>query len=121
MISEELNNILGNALHFARSRKHEYVTVEHVFFSLLTNTFVKETLEEFGADVKLFKNTLIKYFANNMEVVSTLSSDYQPVETLPLSNILSRMVEIVESSSFSSKSNFGKTSSFYILKVNNFK
>jgi ATP-dependent Clp protease ATP-binding subunit ClpA len=99
MISEELNNILGNALHFARSRKHEYVTVEHVFFSLLTNTFVKETLEEFGADVKLFKNTLIKYFANNMEVVSTLSSDYQPVETLPLSNILSRMVEIVESSS----------------------
>jgi ATP-dependent Clp protease ATP-binding subunit ClpA len=98
MINEELNGILNNAVQFARNRKHEYITVEHVFFSLLTNETVKRTLEECGADIKLFKNTLVKYFANNMEIVKTISEDYQPIETLSLTLIIEKMIELVQGS-----------------------
>jgi ATP-dependent Clp protease ATP-binding subunit ClpA len=98
MISPELNNILNNAVVFAKNRKHEYITVEHVFFSLLTNNFIQNVLEECGANIKLFKNTLVKYFANNMEIVKTITDDYQPVETLSLTMIIERMIELVQGS-----------------------
>ena len=35
MISAELNSIFQKALTYAKDQRHEYLTIEHVFFALL--------------------------------------------------------------------------------------
>ena len=35
MISAELNSIFQQSLSYAKDQRHEYLTIEHVFFAIL--------------------------------------------------------------------------------------
>jgi ATP-dependent Clp protease ATP-binding subunit ClpA len=98
MINEEVNNVFNVAIQFAKSRRHEYLTTEHVLFSLLSNDSIKDILEECGADVNKIKNSLVMYFAKNMEKVDEDIGEYQPIETVSLSFIFDEMIKNVQSS-----------------------
>jgi ATP-dependent Clp protease ATP-binding subunit ClpA len=37
MISNELNAVFKKALTYAKDQHHEYLTIEHVFFALLSS------------------------------------------------------------------------------------
>ena len=47
MESKYIDNIIQNAVNFAKDKDHEYVTLEHIMFCLLENdeitTLVKES------------------------------------------------------------------------------
>jgi ATP-dependent Clp protease ATP-binding subunit ClpA len=98
MINEEVNNVFNVAIQFAKSRRHEYLTTEHILFSLLSNDSIKDILEECGADVNKIKNSLVMYFAKNMEKVDEDIGEYQPIETVSLSFIFDEMIKNVQSS-----------------------
>jgi ATP-dependent Clp protease ATP-binding subunit ClpA len=98
MINEEVNNIFNVAIKFAKSRRHEYLTTEHILFSLLSNETIKEIISECGGDVNKLKNSLVMYFAKNMEKVDDDISDYQPIETVSLSFVFDEMIKNVKSS-----------------------
>lgn len=60
-ISNELNDILSAAYQDAKIHKHEYLTPEHLFYSILSFPYGKGVFRMFGAGVDDYKETLRNY------------------------------------------------------------
>jgi ATP-dependent Clp protease ATP-binding subunit ClpA len=67
MITKELQETLNNAVQEAVKRRHEYVTLEHLLFALVTETTASDVLRSCGADVDELRESLIKFFSEAME------------------------------------------------------
>ena len=51
--SPEIESIIEQAIGYAKERKHQYCTVEHLLLALVTHTPFKKCLDSFGADSEL--------------------------------------------------------------------
>jgi ATP-dependent Clp protease ATP-binding subunit ClpA len=96
-LSRALEVSLALAVHEARSRHHEYLTVEHVLFALCHDDAVAEVLRAVGGDVERLKQDLVKYFDERLEKVRANSED-APHQTLGFQRILQRAAAHVQSS-----------------------
>ena len=52
MLDSELEKNLNKAFKLAHSKQHEFVTVEHLFLSILDNNEAIEAVMYCGADIK---------------------------------------------------------------------
>jgi ATP-dependent Clp protease ATP-binding subunit ClpA len=91
MLNKELNSVLNEALEFAKKSRHEYVTIEHVFYSLLTNEQAIEVLKKCGADTN-FLHERIKTHLDS--VFKPLPDDkyHDPFETVALARVIDTMI-----------------------------
>jgi ATP-dependent Clp protease ATP-binding subunit ClpA len=76
-IGRELHLTLQAALREAISRRHAYVTVEHLFFALLHDERGIEVLRHAGGDVAALRAALERFFREDLERVP----GDEPVET----------------------------------------
>jgi ATP-dependent Clp protease ATP-binding subunit ClpA len=76
MISKDLQNSLHKALDEARRRRHEYLCIEHLLYSLLQDPYGAEVLEACGADLARLRGRLEGFFQRELE---TLPSDTGPL------------------------------------------
>lgn len=95
-ISAELNSIFADAITFAKENKHEYITIEHIFFALLHNKNVQSILGELGADIELLKTALLEHFTKNIERLSD-TKEAEPFETVSLTRVIENMMLHVKS------------------------
>ena len=51
MESKYIDNIIQNAVNFAKDKKHEYVTLEHIMFCLLEHEDIIGLVKELNIDV----------------------------------------------------------------------
>ena len=58
MLSSELEYCLNEAFREAREARHEFLTVEHLLYSLLGAARVREVLRACGADLEKLKPDL---------------------------------------------------------------
>jgi ATP-dependent Clp protease ATP-binding subunit ClpA len=63
--SDKLQAIFEHALNTARKLKHEFVTIEHLMFSIMCDNDTYRSLEEFGAKADYIKANLEHYLKNN--------------------------------------------------------
>ncbi|MFP4332651.1 MAG: ATP-dependent Clp protease ATP-binding subunit ClpA [Campylobacterales bacterium] len=96
MINAELNSILRDALHLAKAKRHEYLTLEHVFLSMLSNKDVKTILGDCGGDIESLKVAVGKYLDENM-ISLPEEINHEPYETLSLNRVIQNMVEHLKS------------------------
>ncbi len=61
----EIDNIISNAVQTAIVEKHEYVTLEHIMYSLLEDPTVVEILEKIDCDYVSAKEDLLNYLQDN--------------------------------------------------------
>jgi len=97
MINTELNSILRDALLYAKSKRHEYLTIEHVFLAMLTNKDVINTIKECGGNPEEMKLQVGKYLDTNMQTYPSGVEGGEPLETLALSRVMQRMVDHIKS------------------------
>lgn len=58
MISKELRSIFTQAVGYAKSSKHEYLTLEHIFLMLIHDQTIENLFIDLGVDTnKLFDDT----------------------------------------------------------------
>ena len=69
MITKELEQILGNAVDEAVKQRHEYVTIEHLLYSLLNDPIVDDIINNCGGNIDKIKSELILYFTSSIEVI----------------------------------------------------
>lgn len=100
MISIELNNIFRDSVQFAKANKHEYLTLEHIFLTILKSTRGEEILKQVGADVEEMKVLTLAYIEKNNPVMETVddAQEHNPYETVALSNVMNNMVSHINSS-----------------------
>ena len=97
MLDSELEKNLNEAFKLAHSKKHEFVTVEHLFLSILENNDALEVLNYCGADIKALQKNLESYIKETTPLIS--EEDEQEIQpTLGFQRVLQRAVFHVQSS-----------------------
>ena len=89
--SPEIDSIIENAIHHSKERKHQYVTVEHLLFSLITYTSFKKCLVNFGADVDSLVQEISAYL-DSLHAIVSKEDEIVPRKTNSLERVMNRSV-----------------------------
>ncbi|MCH2039883.1 MAG: ATP-dependent Clp protease ATP-binding subunit ClpA [Saccharospirillaceae bacterium] len=98
MLNRELEQTLNEAFKEARTKRHEFMTVEHLLLALLDNDAAGRVLEACGADVIKLRKDLQEFVDSTTPLIpeSDLERETQP--TLGFQRVLQRAVFHVQSS-----------------------
>ena len=96
MISSSLNDIFQKSISFAKEFRHEYLTIEHVFYLLLHSTEGAEIINTCGGDVVKMKEELLFYIQTNIESLPQ-DVELEPYESVALSRLIDNMVRHIQS------------------------
>ena len=87
-INENLNSVLMSAFNEAVTRRHEYLTPEHILYSSLKNSEGKQIIESAGGAADELLKRLELYFAKNMPKIE----EGEPLQTLGFKNVMERAI-----------------------------
>jgi ATP-dependent Clp protease ATP-binding subunit ClpA len=91
MISKELRTVFTQAVLYAKTSKHEYITLEHIFLILLNNAVIKNLLNDLGIDIrKIYMQTKVHIEANTPKFPQGVVDE--PMETTTLTSTIEYMV-----------------------------
>ncbi len=98
MLNKDLELTLNLAFRYARERRHEYMTVEHLLLALLDNPAAGEALKSCGANMDRLRTDLANFIESTTPLIpdGDLDRDTQP--TLGFQRVLQRAVFHVQSS-----------------------
>ena len=89
--SETLQAIFDKAITAAKNMHHEYVTLEHVLFSMLMeDKGFADSLEHFGADTLFLKNTVLDHLQLKCQEITTVDVVVKPKKTQAVERSLNR-------------------------------
>jgi ATP-dependent Clp protease ATP-binding subunit ClpA len=91
MISKELEGTLNAALKEAKSRRHEYVCLEHLLYALLQDKDASTAIVSCGGNIDRLRKGLEEFFQTHLETLPG-GSDHQPQQTLSFHRVLQRAV-----------------------------
>jgi ATP-dependent Clp protease ATP-binding subunit ClpA len=94
-VSEKVQEALGTAYLTAREHHHEYITPEHLLYSLLYYEESIFILESSGVDIENIKEKLNTFFAEKLPVVD---EDGEPTQSVGFQDVIERAVMHTESS-----------------------
>ncbi len=96
MISAELNSIFQKALIYAKDQRHEYLTIEHVFFAMLGSKDGIAIVKECGGDVESMREAAANYLSETMQALPE-DINQEPFETVALSRMIDTMIKHIQS------------------------
>ena len=88
--SDRLQAVFDNAIEVATRLKHEYITVEHLVYSILSNKESYDFIKSYGADAEFIKANLDHYLKNNLEDIKTNDPNSRPKKTNSIERVLNR-------------------------------
>ncbi len=97
MLSEELEITLGSAVRYARSHRHEIITVEHLLYALLDDKETSKTIRLCGGDIGILKEALEDHLTNAVPILET-NNKVEPQPGLGFRRVLQRAILHVQSS-----------------------
>ncbi|MCP4296517.1 MAG: AAA family ATPase, partial [Proteobacteria bacterium] len=97
MLSRELEISLISAVRDAKRRRHEYVTLEHIFYALLHDPMTSLIIEECGGDIDELKKQVDQFIATKISPLpENINED--PLQTLAFQRLMHRVMQHVQSS-----------------------
>jgi ATP-dependent Clp protease ATP-binding subunit ClpA len=96
MIARDLQLTFGRAVHDARTRRHEFVGLEHVLWAMLDDPHALEILSACGVDIEKLREEL-EAFLDGLDKVPT-GVDADVDQTVALTRVLQRAAIHVQSS-----------------------
>ena len=88
--SKNLQTIFEKAISIAKDHKHEYITIEHLVYSIMLDEISFQHLENFGADAKFIRENLENYITNNLTDIKVDKDEYKPSKTNSVERVLNR-------------------------------
>jgi ATP-dependent Clp protease ATP-binding subunit ClpA len=100
MISVELNNVFRRSVRYAKENRHEYLTLEHIFLSILQSKEGEAILSSVGGDVGYMIELIEAYLHANTPVLEPKDEGEiaDPHETVVLSHVMNDMMMHINSS-----------------------
>jgi ATP-dependent Clp protease ATP-binding subunit ClpA len=89
--SPEIENIIEQAIVFAKEHNHQYVTIEHLLLSLITFQPFKKCLISFGIDADLMAEEVRVYVAG-LHAIESKEENVNPRKTNSLERVMNRSV-----------------------------
>jgi ATP-dependent Clp protease ATP-binding subunit ClpA len=88
--SQNLQTIFENAVNNARELNHEYITIEHIVYSIMCDDDAYSLIKGFGADANFIKTNLDHYLKNNLNDIKTDDPKSKPKKTNSVERVLNR-------------------------------
>jgi ATP-dependent Clp protease ATP-binding subunit ClpA len=88
--SQNLQTIFENAVNTARELNHEYITIEHIVYSIMCDEEAYTLINGFGADANFIKTNLDHYLKNNLNDIKTTDPKSKPKKTNSVERVLNR-------------------------------
>lgn len=96
MISKTLEKSLIRAIQEAKSRDHQFVTVEHMLYGILTDELASYIIKECGASVETLRQKLDHFFDTKVPKVPS-SAHETASQTVAFNRVLQRALNHVQS------------------------
>ena len=87
MITKELENTLSAAVEEAIKRRHEYVTLEHLLFALLSDRTASDVIYNCGGSIDSLRKELEQFFDEHKENLQREQAE-MPEQTVMLRRVL---------------------------------
>ena len=91
--SQRLQTIFENSIKLAKKLGHEYITIEHLVCSIMSDTDSYNQVQEFGADANFIKSNLEHYLKNNLNDIKSQDPNTNNVNINPPANFNSHSTE----------------------------
>jgi len=88
--NKELSSMFETAIMTAIDYNHEYITLEHFLYGMISNDDFADLLTKFGAKVSDLKKNLENYIAINLDDIATLEPGEKPKKTNTIERMLNR-------------------------------
>jgi ATP-dependent Clp protease ATP-binding subunit ClpA len=98
MLSKDLEVTLNHAFKGARSKRHEFMTVEHLLLALLDNEAASNVLQACVADLTKLRRQLAEFIDSTTPLIPEGDADRETQPTLGFQRVLQRAVFHVQSS-----------------------
>ncbi len=95
MISIALNDVFKEAVGYAKENRHEYLTVEHLFLSIVRSEAGKEILSLLDANLANLEAGIQEHIT---KTIPSLKEAVEPFETVALSRAINDMMTHIHSS-----------------------
>ncbi|MDD2791092.1 MAG: ATP-dependent Clp protease ATP-binding subunit ClpA [Sulfurimonas sp.] len=96
MISSNLNDIFQKSIIFAKNLRHEYLTIEHIFYLLLSSDEGSNIISACGGDIPKMKEALSEYIKTNIDKLPE-NVQQDPYESVALSRLIDNMIKHIQS------------------------
>lgn len=97
MLDKELEYTLNVAFKEARTKRHEFVTVEHLLLSLLDNSSSLDVLKACGANINRLRSNLVEFIDRTTPIIPLNVHDRDTQPTLGFQRVIQRAVFQVQS------------------------
>lgn len=98
MLNKELEDTLSVAFKNARSKRHEFMTVEHLLLALLDNSEARAVLDACSVDLDKMRSLLSTFIEDTTPLLPENIPDVETQPTLGFQRVLQRAVFHVQSS-----------------------
>ena len=88
--NKDLENIFERSVNLASKHDHEYITLEHFLYSLVTDKKFGNLLQEYGASVDSLKQSLEEFIENDLKDLINLDISDKPKKTHSMDRMLNR-------------------------------
>jgi len=88
--SKKLQEIFEYAINTAKKYNHEYITIEHLVYSIFKDDLAQKELAEFGADVEFVAKNLENYLESNLNDIKSQTPVDKPKKTHSVERVLNR-------------------------------
>ena len=89
--SPEIENIIEQAIAYAKEHNHDYVTTEHLLYALITHSPFKKCLNSFGVDTEMMVDEVKAYVAS-LHAIESKDANATPKKTNSIERVLNRSV-----------------------------
>ncbi|MCK9455453.1 ATP-dependent Clp protease ATP-binding subunit ClpA [Sulfurimonas sp.] len=97
MISYTLNEVFQKSIIYAKEQRHEYITIEHVFYQILNSVEGAKIISACGGDVQKMKEFIKNYINSNTNALPQNINE-EPFESVALSRLIDRMIKHIQGS-----------------------
>jgi ATP-dependent Clp protease ATP-binding subunit ClpA len=88
--SDNLQAVFEKAIDTAKKLHHEYLTIEHLLFAMLTEETFTKTIQGYGADVDGLRKNLTDYLADKCSEITVQDVVVKPKKTQSVERVLNK-------------------------------
>ncbi|NPA60822.1 MAG: ATP-dependent Clp protease ATP-binding subunit ClpA [Epsilonproteobacteria bacterium] len=89
-----MSRVLKESLRYAKEHRHEYLTIEHIFLSILNSEEGKDILLAIGGNIDYMRQLTVTYLKSNIPVLEINENGEvdEPYETVAISQVMNNMM-----------------------------
>ncbi len=91
-INDDLNQMIMAAFNEAKTRRHEYLTPEHLLYAALFFSEGREIVEGCGGDAERLKKSLKGHLEEKVPGIDAVAGEYEPVQSLGFQSVMERAI-----------------------------